>query len=74
MTTDDMLLYCTLVLPPVLVPRYSEYPSMSPYQQMSEPTLPYNVSFPQNFHRSVGGSSGSSTGPVSPPFGVPGTS
>lgn len=52
-----------LVLPPVLVPRYSEYPSgMSNFQPAPEPTMPYNVSFPHGFQMSPGGSSG----PASP--------
>lgn len=44
-----------VVLPPVLVPRYSEYPShfrSSPaglYQPVSEPVLPYNASYPHGF-------------------------
>uniref|UniRef100_A0A5S6QIB1 Mothers against decapentaplegic homolog n=1 Tax=Trichuris muris TaxID=70415 RepID=A0A5S6QIB1_TRIMR len=42
------------VLPPVLVPRYSEFPpprssasSLLPFQQVSEPILPHNISFSQ---------------------------
>jgi len=47
------------VLPPVLVPRYSEYPSQfrhnavdssaGLYQPVSEPILPYNASYPYGF-------------------------
>lgn len=39
------------VLPPVLVPRHSEFApghSLLPYQQVPEPTMPHNVSFGQN--------------------------
>jgi len=55
------------VLPPVLVPRHSEFApghSLLPYQQVPEPSMPHNVSFGQN-------------GPLPPPFispGSPGTS
>jgi len=48
-----------VVLPPVLVPRYSEYPSQfrhsavdssaGLYQPVSEPILPYNASYPYGF-------------------------
>ncbi|XP_013387280.1 mothers against decapentaplegic homolog 5 [Lingula anatina] len=59
------------VLPPVLVPRYSEYPpdhtgQLAPFQQVPEPTMPYNVSFPHGF----GPSSPASSGPGSP-YGLP---
>ena len=47
------------MLPPVLVPRYSEYPSQFrhsavdssavSYQPVSEPVLPYNASYPYGF-------------------------
>lgn len=57
------------VLPPVLVPRYSEYPppagTLAPFQQVNEPSMPYNVSFPHGFPNSP-----ASSGPGSP-FGVP---
>ncbi|ESO10156.1 hypothetical protein HELRODRAFT_186716 [Helobdella robusta] len=54
------------VLPPVLVPRYSEYPSgMTSFSQINEPVLPFNVSYPHGFHQSSSGS-----GPSSP-FGLP---
>jgi len=50
------------VLPPVLVPRHSEFApghSLLPYQQVPEPSMPHNVSFGQN-------------GPLPPPsFGSP---
>lgn len=65
------------VLPPVLVPRYSEYPSgMTPFQPPPEPSMPYNVSFPHGFPQAGGQgqsphSPGQSSGPGSP-FGVPG--
>ena len=39
------------VLPPVLVPRHSEFApghSLLPYQQVPEPSMPHNVSFGQN--------------------------
>ena len=39
------------VLPPVLVPRHSEFApghSLLPYQQIPEPNMPHNVSFNQN--------------------------
>lgn len=60
------------VLPPVLVPRYSEYPSgnvphgLAPFQQVQEPSMPYNVSFPHGFNSST--PSNSSPGS---PFGIP---
>ncbi|KAK2170388.1 hypothetical protein LSH36_3g22069 [Paralvinella palmiformis] len=55
------------VLPPVLVPRYSEYPSgLAPFQQVQEPSMPYNVSYPHGFQQSP-----SSSGPGSPSFGLP---
>jgi len=50
------------VLPPVLVPRYSEYPNaaggMVNYQPAPEPSMPYNVSYPHSFQMSPGSSSG----------------
>ena len=39
------------MLPPVLVPRHSEFApghSLLPYQQVPEPSMPHNVSFGQN--------------------------
>lgn len=59
------------VLPPVLVPRYSEYPSgsvphgLAPFQQVQEPSMPYNVSYPHGFQQS-----NNNSGPGSP-FGHP---
>lgn len=54
------------VLPPVLVPRYSEYPSgLAPFQQVQEPPFPQNVSYPHGFEQSP-----SSSGPGSP-YGMP---
>ena len=54
------------VLPPVLVPRYSEYPSgLAPFQQVQEPSFPHNVSYPHGFEHSP-----NSSGPGSP-FGMP---
>ena len=68
--------YCVSVLPPVLVPRYSEYPNtLAPFQQVPEPAMPNNVSFPHHFPNSQQGqqspSSSSSVGPGSP-FAVSG--
>ena len=42
-----------LVLPPVLVPRQSEYPRPppplpSPFRSVDDPPMPYNASFPFN--------------------------
>lgn len=54
-----------LVLPPVLVPRHSEFApghSLLPFQQMPEPTMPANVSY---------SSSGFNAGPTSPLSSVP---
>lgn len=67
------------MLPPVLVPRYSEFPagnpppSMPPFQQAPEPAMPQNVSFdPSGFHQpSQGPHSPASSGPGSP-YGLPG--
>ena len=68
------------VLPPVLVPRYSEYPNSKPaYQQITEPSMPYNVSFPHGFptptqapgSSTATQSSSSSCDPQSP-FRIPG--
>ena len=69
------LLFIT-VLPPVLVPRYSEYPGsgpgqssgLAPFQQVAEPSMPYNVSYPHGFQQH----SPPTSGPESP-FGLPGT-
>lgn len=52
----------TPVLPPVLVPRFTEPPSAHsmlppPFQQVPEPTFPQNVSYPHSF-----GGSGASPG------------
>ncbi|XP_064481640.1 protein mothers against dpp-like isoform X2 [Ornithodoros turicata] len=60
------------VLPPVLVPRHSEYPPGGhpmipppPFQQISEPSMPHNVSFsPQGFTSPPAGS-GTGGGPPS---------
>ena len=64
------------VLPPVLVPRYSEFPAghsppatMPPFQQVPEPTMPHNVTYPNSFRQ--GPHSPASSGPGSP-YGVPG--
>ena len=73
-----MVIQCAFfpVLPPVLVPRYSEYPGsgqgpgpggLAPFQQVQEPSMPYNVSYPHGFQQSPN----SSGGPGSP-FGLPG--
>lgn len=67
------------VLPPVLVPRYSEFPaghgsppSLPPFQQAPEPAMPQNISFdPNGFHPSQGPNSPASSGPGSP-YGLPG--
>ncbi|BFZ24150.1 hypothetical protein BsWGS_27189 [Bradybaena similaris] len=58
------------VLPPVLVPRYSEYPThgaLPPFQQIPEPSMPHNITypFPQQHSPQTPGS-----GPGSP-FGLP---
>ena len=73
------------MLPPVLVPRYSEYPSHIPHNSMSrmmpqsssfhhvsEPIMPYNVSYPHGFH----GDRSSASGVPSPAssYGLPGRS
>lgn len=58
------------VLPPVLVPRYSEYPAhgaMPPFQPAPEPSLPHNVTFPFPQQHSP---QTPSSGPGSP-FGLP---
>ncbi|CAD5115617.1 unnamed protein product [Dimorphilus gyrociliatus] len=52
------------VLPPVLVPRYSEYPVAEhppPFQPVSEPPMPYNVSFDNQ-------RTSNPNSPSSPPF------
>ncbi|XP_064609864.1 mothers against decapentaplegic homolog 5-like isoform X2 [Liolophura sinensis] len=63
------------VLPPVLVPRYSEFPAghnpssgLAPFQQMTEPSMPHNVTYPTNFQQHSPASSGPSS-----PFGLPDT-
>lgn len=74
------LYFYVIVLPPVLVPRYSEYPSgpgqssLPPFQQSPEPAMPQNVSFdPNGFHQQSqqGPHSPASSGPGSP-YGLPG--
>lgn len=56
------------VLPPVLVPRYSEYPSgMTSFSQINEPVLPFNVSYPTSFPQSNNSSGPSSPYADSPP-------
>ncbi|XP_069131166.1 mothers against decapentaplegic homolog 5-like isoform X3 [Argopecten irradians] len=61
------------VLPPVLVPRYSEFPAgsptMPPFQQAPEPAMPQNVSFdPNGFHQpSQGPHSPASSAGTPPP-------
>lgn len=64
------------VLPPVLVPRHSEFApghSLLPYQQVPEPSMPHNVSFGQNGLPPPFISTGSPTplSPLSPMSSVP---
>lgn len=65
------------VLPPVLVPRHSEYApghSLLPFQQLPEPAMPHNVSYSAGggFTNGGGGpSSHLSPGPTSPLSSVP---
>ncbi|XP_041359447.1 mothers against decapentaplegic homolog 5-like [Gigantopelta aegis] len=58
------------VLPPVLVPRYSEFPAhpgaLAPFQQVPEPSMPHNVTYP--FQQQP--QSPPNSGPGSP-FGLP---
>ena len=57
------------VLPPVLVPRHSEFApghSLLPYQQVPEPSMPHNVSFGQNGSFGSGGCGSPGPGPQSP--------
>lgn len=58
------------VLPPVLVPRYSEYPThgaLPPFQQIPEPSMPHNITYPfQQQHSPQTPSSGPGS-----PFGLP---
>lgn len=56
------------VLPPVLVPRHSEFApghSLLPFQQISEPNMPHNVSYSNN------GFNSQHNGPQSPISSVP---
>uniref|UniRef100_A0A0B7AN79 SMAD family member n=1 Tax=Arion vulgaris TaxID=1028688 RepID=A0A0B7AN79_9EUPU len=58
------------VLPPVLVPRYSEYPThgaLPPFQQIPEPSMPHNITYPFPQQHSP---QTPSSGPGSP-FGLP---
>ena len=62
---------CVSVLPPVLVPRYSEFPSgstMPSFQSVPEPNMPHNVTYPFQQQHSP---NPPSSGPGSP-FGLPG--
>jgi len=69
------------VMPPVLVPRHSEFApghSLLPYQQIPEPNMPHNVSFSQNGYPATGPPSpldinnrGGMPGPQSPLSSVP---
>lgn len=66
------------VLPPVLVPRHSEYPpgghAMIPpvFQQVPEPPMPHNVSFsPQGFSSPSPSPGASAAGSVTASVGVP---
>ena len=64
------------VLPPVLVPRHSEFApghSLLPYQQVPEPSMPHNVSFGQNGMPPPFINTGSPTplSPLSPMSSVP---
>ncbi|XP_066286362.1 mothers against decapentaplegic homolog 5-like isoform X2 [Branchiostoma lanceolatum] len=57
------------VLPPVLVPRHSEFvPSQTllPYHNVPEPPMPHNATFPQSFQNSPGMQSPHSPGLHSP--------
>ncbi|RUS90293.1 hypothetical protein EGW08_001982 [Elysia chlorotica] len=61
------------VLPPVLVPRYSEYPThgaLPPFQQIHEPSMPHNITYPFQTQQQHSPQTPSS-GPGSP-FGLPG--
>lgn len=59
----------------MLVPRYSEYPSgsvphsLAPFQQPTEPSMPYNVTYPHGFQQQQ--SPVSNNSPASP-YGLPG--
>jgi len=70
--SDSPLSIFVTVLPPVLVPRYSEFPAnqshqLLPYQQVQEPSMPHNVSYPHGFPQSPGAaSSNGGGGPASP--------
>ncbi|KAK0059501.1 mothers against decapentaplegic 5 [Biomphalaria pfeifferi] len=58
------------VLPPVLVPRYSEYPThgvLPQFQQVPEPSMPHNITYPFQQQQSP---PAPSSGPGSP-FGIP---
>ncbi|GFR70525.1 mothers against decapentaplegic homolog [Elysia marginata] len=60
------------VLPPVLVPRYSEYPThgaLPPFQQIHEPSMPHNITYPFQTQQQHSPQTPSS-GPGSP-FGLP---
>src|SRR6218665_2690920 len=53
LAVSHMLSVVVIVLPPILVPRYSEYPGATvPFQQTREPHMPHNVNFPIGFSRS----------------------
>jgi len=65
-----LILIAISVLPPVLVPRHSEFApghSLLPFQQLTEPAMPHNVSYSATgFNNSHSHLSPQSAGPNSP--------
>ncbi|XP_076299614.1 protein mothers against dpp-like [Lasioglossum baleicum] len=62
------------VLPPVLVPRHSEYPpghSLLPFHQIAEPTMPHNVSYSSSGFNAGSTGGVNSTSPMSSVGSVP---
>jgi MAD (mothers against decapentaplegic) family protein 1 len=64
------------VLPPVLVPRHSEFAPSSAMGLLSfsptpDPTMPHNVSYSHNGFINVSSPAASSNGPNSPPMSIP---
>lgn len=60
------------VLPPIVVPRQSEYPGATiPFCPVDEPLMPCNVGYPHGFSTSAGNTSGTLNGFRTPGQGMP---
>lgn len=63
--------FVVTVLPPIVVPRQSEYPGATiPFCPVDEPHMPCNVGYPHGFSTSAGNTSGTLNGFRTPGQGL----